>query len=138
MKIKRLVLTTLLCLCSGVFLAADYSHRAMESRVVETALSNGLKVAMVPRYGAPVASFVIYADVGGVNEQQNATVIWGHNTQNPTLKFIKVWQKARKCCIRLEIDKRLFFERQNWFINGGIRRSVFQKAHLFKKGGIVE
>ena len=45
----------------------------MESSVVEKTLPNGLKVLILPRHEAPVISFVTYADVGGVNEQQNAT-----------------------------------------------------------------
>ena len=45
----------------------------LQGRVVEKTLPNGLKVIILPRPEAPVASFVTYADVGGVNEQQNAT-----------------------------------------------------------------
>ena len=45
----------------------------MEKAVVERTLPNGLKVILLPRHEAPVISFVTYADVGGVNEQQNAT-----------------------------------------------------------------
>ena len=49
------------------------SFKDMEQRVVEKTLPNGLKVILLPRPEAPVVSFVTYADVGGVNEQQNAT-----------------------------------------------------------------
>ena len=74
MKNKWLaVASVLLILFSLSAVAADDSYRAMEKRVVEKTLSNGLKVIMVPRHDAPVASFVIYADVGGVNEEQDAT-----------------------------------------------------------------
>ena len=53
--------------------AGDEGYKDLEKKVVEKTLSNGLKVILVPRHNAPVASFVIYADVGGVNEQQNMT-----------------------------------------------------------------
>ncbi len=54
-------------------LAAEPGFKALEARVAERTLANGLKVILLPRPQAPVASFVTYADVGGVDEQQNAT-----------------------------------------------------------------
>ena len=45
----------------------------LESRVVEKTLPNGLKVILLPRPFAPVVSMVTWADVGGVDENQNAT-----------------------------------------------------------------
>ncbi len=45
----------------------------LEQRVVATTLPNGLKVILLPRPMAPVISMVTYADVGGVDENQNAT-----------------------------------------------------------------
>ena len=45
----------------------------LEKRVVEKTLPNGLKVILLPRPFAPVISMVTYADVGGVDENQNAT-----------------------------------------------------------------
>jgi predicted Zn-dependent peptidase len=45
----------------------------LENQVVEKTLSNGLKVILLPRPFAPVVSMVTYADVGGVDENQNAT-----------------------------------------------------------------
>ena len=45
----------------------------LEKKVVDKTLPNGLRVLMLPRPGAPVTSFVMYADVGGVDENQNAT-----------------------------------------------------------------
>jgi predicted Zn-dependent peptidase len=74
MKMKKLVVAVvLLTLFSLTFFAADENYKALEKRVAEKTLSNGLKVLILQRPEAPVASFVIYADVGGVNEQQNAT-----------------------------------------------------------------
>lgn len=49
------------------------SFKDMESRVVTKTLPNGLAVILLPRPTAPVTAFVTYADVGGVNEIQNAT-----------------------------------------------------------------
>jgi predicted Zn-dependent peptidase len=45
----------------------------LEQRVVVKTLPNGLKVILLPRPNAPVISMVTYADVGGVDENQNAT-----------------------------------------------------------------
>ena len=45
----------------------------MERRVIERTLPNGLKVILLPRPFAPVISMVTCADVGGVDENQNAT-----------------------------------------------------------------
>lgn len=74
MKIKWMAVAgMLLILLSITALAADDSYKAVEKRVAEKTLSNGLKVIILQRPEAPVASFVIYANVGGVNEQQNAT-----------------------------------------------------------------
>lgn len=53
--------------------AGDEGFKALEGKVVEKTLSNGLRVIILPRPQAPVTSFVTYADVGGVNEQNGAT-----------------------------------------------------------------
>jgi predicted Zn-dependent peptidase len=45
----------------------------LEARVVKKTLPNGLTVILLPRPSAPVISMVSYADVGGVDEDQNAT-----------------------------------------------------------------
>jgi len=45
----------------------------LEKRVFEKTLANGLKVILLPRPNAPVISMVTYADVGSVDENQNAT-----------------------------------------------------------------
>ncbi len=70
---KWLIFLLVLSLFASVAFAGDEGYRELEKKVVEKTLSNGLKVIIVPRHNAPVASFVIYADVGGVNEQQNLT-----------------------------------------------------------------
>jgi predicted Zn-dependent peptidase len=53
--------------------AAAQGFADLEKRVVEKTLPNGLKVILLPRTNAPVISMVTYADVGGVDENQNAT-----------------------------------------------------------------
>jgi predicted Zn-dependent peptidase len=45
----------------------------LEKKVVEKTLPNGLKVLILARPAAPVVSMATYADVGGVDENQNAT-----------------------------------------------------------------
>jgi predicted Zn-dependent peptidase len=47
--------------------------RNLEQQVVDRTLPNGLRVLILPRAGAPVVSMVTYADVGGVDENQNLT-----------------------------------------------------------------
>ena len=49
------------------------NFKDLEKQVVEKTLPNGLKILILPRPQAPVTSFVTYADVGGVNEIQDAT-----------------------------------------------------------------
>lgn len=56
---------------SGAVAGQDF--KSIEGRVVEKTLPNGLRVLLLRRAEAPVASMVTYADVGGVNEQQGAT-----------------------------------------------------------------
>jgi predicted Zn-dependent peptidase len=53
--------------------AAAAGFADLEQRVVEQTLSNGLKVLILPRPFAPVVSMVTFADVGSVDENQNAT-----------------------------------------------------------------
>ncbi len=53
--------------------AMAQGFKDMQNLVVEKTLPNGLKVIILPRHNAPVVSFVTYADVGSVNENQNAT-----------------------------------------------------------------
>jgi predicted Zn-dependent peptidase len=53
--------------------AAAGGFADLEQRVVEQTLPNGLKVLILPRPFAPVVSMVTFADVGSVDENQNAT-----------------------------------------------------------------
>ncbi len=69
--------TVVLGLCLGVALllapARAETLKDFQAQVVEKTLPNGLKVLLLPRRGAPVISMVTYADVGSVDENQNAT-----------------------------------------------------------------
>jgi len=47
----------------------------MKSKVKDTVLSNGMKVIVMERRDAPVASFHVYADVGSANESYGITGI---------------------------------------------------------------
>lgn len=84
---RGLILTLLICLFWGIPanpLLADetptrpktsiqpYLDRVMD-QVSEFRLDNGMKFIVLERHKAPVVSFLIYADVGGVNEPQNQT-----------------------------------------------------------------
>ncbi len=57
----------------GLLSPALADATSLEKQVREKTLSNGLKLIVLPRAGAPVVSCLMYADVGGVDENQNAT-----------------------------------------------------------------
>ena len=69
---KKTLLLALLTLIGSVLVFAG-GFEALEDSVVEKTLPNGMKVLILPRHNAPVFTGLIYADVGGANEQQNAT-----------------------------------------------------------------
>lgn len=68
-----IVLAVLALLGGGWAAAAEEGFQTLEQRVIEKTLPNGIKLLLLPRPGAPVISMVTYADVGSVNENQNAT-----------------------------------------------------------------
>lgn len=51
--------------------AFDFSE--LENSIVEHTLDNGLKLIVLPRHDAPVASFITYANVGGVDDPKGYT-----------------------------------------------------------------
>lgn len=62
----------------GLFLAANVTAQSLEDfeeKVTEFTLDNGLTFIVIERPVAPVASFVTYVDVGGVNEPVGNTGI---------------------------------------------------------------
>jgi predicted Zn-dependent peptidase len=76
MNRTRTFVVVLAALAVGVALAGPVGAQGfpdLEKKVVEKTLPNGLKVILLPRPFAPVISMVTYADVGGVDENQNAT-----------------------------------------------------------------
>jgi predicted Zn-dependent peptidase len=76
MNRTRTFVVVVATLAVGVALAGPVSAQGfldLEKKVVEKTLPNGLKVILLPRPFAPVISMVTYADVGGVDENQNAT-----------------------------------------------------------------
>ncbi len=54
-------------------LAQEEGFKAVEKKVVEFTLKNGLKFIVLPRREAPVVSFVTYADVGSVDDPKGQT-----------------------------------------------------------------
>ncbi len=76
MKKTREIRTWLIFAAAWLVLAgvaAAQGFADLEKRVFEKTLPNGLKVILLPRTNAPVISMVTYADVGAVDENQNAT-----------------------------------------------------------------
>jgi predicted Zn-dependent peptidase len=68
--VAALVAVALLAMASAAW-AQGFTD--LEKNVVEKTLPNGLTLILLPRPFAPVISMVTYADVGGVDENQNAT-----------------------------------------------------------------
>jgi predicted Zn-dependent peptidase len=70
---RAIVPLFLLLMAAGTASAFDFSD--IESRVVEFRLNNGLKVLVLPREEAPVASFVTMVNVGGADDPKGSTGI---------------------------------------------------------------
>lgn len=66
-----LVLSILLIFSAGSVIAFDFSK--IEKGVVEQTLDNGLKIIVLERHEAPVASFVTWANVGGSDDPKGYT-----------------------------------------------------------------
>lgn len=75
MRTRRMAVLVGLCAGLALVLAPVQAEtlKDFQNRVVEKTLPNGLKIVLLPRRGAPVISMVTYADVGSVDENQNAT-----------------------------------------------------------------
>jgi predicted Zn-dependent peptidase len=69
---RKTILLVLLSLLASIFIFGE-GFQTLENSVIEKTLPNGMKVIILPRHNAPVFSGLIYADVGGANENQNAT-----------------------------------------------------------------
>lgn len=69
---RKLTLFVLLTFVFSLLVAAE-GFEEIQKNVYEKTLPNGLKVIILPRHNAPVFTGLIYADVGGANENQNAT-----------------------------------------------------------------
>ncbi|MCK4461369.1 MAG: insulinase family protein [candidate division Zixibacteria bacterium] len=65
------VTACLVLLAAPALFGFDFS--ALEKSVSETTLDNGLKIIVMERHDAPVASFVTFANVGGVDDPKEYT-----------------------------------------------------------------
>ncbi len=70
--IKRLSLLTIALLVT-VTMTTAFDFSTLEDAVTEYTLDNGLTVLVMERHDAPVASFVTYVNVGGVNDPKEYT-----------------------------------------------------------------
>ena len=73
MERARVVLSVLTILWLLPMLASAQNLQKFQEQVTEATLSNGIKVILVERHQAPVASFVNHVDVGGVNDVPGTT-----------------------------------------------------------------
>lgn len=65
---KRLSLLVLLLTLSGISIVGAQNLKEFEKKVTKFTLENGLRFIVIERHEAPVASFVTYVNVGGVDE----------------------------------------------------------------------
>ena len=73
---KRTLWLTAVIVCTVLVLAAasyGFDFSELESKVQVQTLDNGLKVIVMERHEAPVASFITYANVGAVNDPKGYT-----------------------------------------------------------------
>jgi len=96
---KILVVSFLLLLISSFTYGKDFDFSKIENRVSEFTLKNGLKFILLEDHSVPIASFVTYANVGGVDERIG---YWGisHFLEHMAFKGTseigtKNWQKER-------------------------------------------
>jgi predicted Zn-dependent peptidase len=66
-----ILIATCLLLASSAVLGFDFSE--LEDAVHETTLDNGLRVIVMERHDAPVASFITWCNVGGVDDPKEYT-----------------------------------------------------------------
>lgn len=66
-----IVTACLVLMAAPALFGFDFS--ALEETVSETTLDNGLKIIVMERHDAPVASFVTFANVGGVDDPKEYT-----------------------------------------------------------------
>ncbi|MEW6412381.1 MAG: pitrilysin family protein [Candidatus Zixiibacteriota bacterium] len=73
-KISSRVLVLTLCVfLFSTPLAVGFDFSELENSVSEFELENGLKIIVMERHDAPVASFVTFVNVGGVNDPKEYT-----------------------------------------------------------------
>ncbi|MCB2229192.1 insulinase family protein [bacterium] len=72
-KATGLMLAALALALTVVPSVSAFDFTEVENQVVEHTLNNGLKVLIVPRHEAPVASFVTWSNVGSVDDPKGYT-----------------------------------------------------------------
>lgn len=85
----RLVMM-LVCLMLGMTVTVSaFDFSKMENAITEHTLKNGLKVLVMERHDAPVASFVTYANVGGTDDPKGFTGM-AHMLEHMAFKGTKI------------------------------------------------
>lgn len=105
---KKALVTAALVVCLGVMggsvLAFDFS--SVEENITEFTLDNGMKFIIMEDHSAPVVSFVLQADVGGVNDPKQAMGLshfWEHMAFKGTSEIgTKDIKKERKAMEKLD------------------------------------
>ncbi|HUV29504.1 MAG TPA: pitrilysin family protein [Acidobacteriota bacterium] len=69
----RLVVAVTCLLFMGISAVSAFDFSELQEKITEKTLDNGLKVIVMERHDAPVASFVTWADVGSVDDPKGAT-----------------------------------------------------------------
>ncbi|MEZ5360426.1 MAG: pitrilysin family protein [Candidatus Zixiibacteriota bacterium] len=105
---KKALVTATVVVCLGVMgesaLAFDFT--SVEDKITEFTLDNGMKFIVMEDHSAPVVSFVLQADVGGVNDPKEAMGLshfWEHMAFKGTSEIgTKDIKKERKAIEKLD------------------------------------
>ncbi len=104
---KVLIIVLMLLLISGVTYTKDFDFSKIKDRVSEFTLENGLKFILLEDHSVPIASFVTYVNVGGVDEKIGD---WGiaHFLEHMAFKGTseigtKNWKKEKKNFAKMDL-----------------------------------
>ncbi len=103
---KVIIVLLLLLLSAGLTYGKDFDFSKIKNRVSEFTLDNGLKFILLEDHSIPIASFVTYVNVGGVDEKIG---YWGisHFLEHMAFKGTteigtKNWPKEKKLFVKMD------------------------------------
>ena len=101
------IIVLILFVLSGITYGKDFDFSKIKNRVSEFTLENGLKFILLEDHSVPIASFVTYVNVGGVDEKIGE---WGiaHFLEHMAFKGTseigtKNWKKEKKNFAKMDL-----------------------------------